>query len=275
MNAPGNKLRAKNMNYYQNNLYTKSGLFVRLRGEGPLLVLLHNGFDSGESWQSLEADLVQSGFALLSWDRSGYGKSALKKGFSLSDDLLDAGCGELDEIFASPEVQAFRSQQTAKDSLICIGHCFGGALALEWTLRSGLPKGLVLEGTGFFSDADIRRRTDWILQAWENIEPKEQEHLKQMHGERAQETWNNVWPYRACYVMASDYDLRPRLKDIRCPSLIIQGSKDFFFSPDHPVKTLPYFPKAKLSLVPGGSHNLHEDHPKEWLKEVLDFLASV
>ncbi|XP_076655009.1 serine hydrolase BPHL-like [Halictus rubicundus] len=65
-------------------------------------------------------------------------------------------------------------------------------------------------------------------------------------------------------------DLLPK---IRCPTLIIQGSKDPMVLPEHPLYLKEHISGAKLKIFENGAHNLHLRYPKEFNDLVTEFLT--
>lgn len=252
------------------------GLHIEVRGQGRPLVMLHNGFDSLSSWDPVASDLARAGWRVIAWDRRGYGRSFVP-GTSRPEgvDMVAEGSHELDLVLSTPGVLG-NATQAPDPGPVLVGHCMGGAIALDWALtHRGRCAGLVLEATGFHSDHKIRRRTDWVLQSWENLDREQQAWLRKMHGCQAPEIWELIWPYRNSYVMQAGWDQRPRLSNLDCPVLVIQGDKDFYFSPDHAREAADRFPDCRLTLMPGIRHDVHQEATGAWLEAVQAFLAGL
>ncbi len=67
-------------------------------------------------------------------------------------------------------------------------------------------------------------------------------------------------------------DLRPRLHEIRCPALLIQGSKDAGVSPVHTRAAADVIPNATYELIEGAGHWSNRQCPERVNALITDFL---
>jgi pimeloyl-ACP methyl ester carboxylesterase len=70
------------------------------------------------------------------------------------------------------------------------------------------------------------------------------------------------------------YDLRPCLKDIRCPSLMIRGEESRVMREDVAREMGRAIPAGRFCAVPRATHPVHTDNPQAFQQIVLDFLKS-
>lgn len=68
-------------------------------------------------------------------------------------------------------------------------------------------------------------------------------------------------------------DLRPRLREIRCPSLIIQGSEDVGVAPKHSRAAADAIPDARYELIEGAGHWSNRQCPDLVNDLIATFLA--
>lgn len=68
-------------------------------------------------------------------------------------------------------------------------------------------------------------------------------------------------------------DLRPRLGEISCPALLIQGEKDVGVRPRHTIEAARRIPDARLELLPGNGHWSNRQSPEIVNALIRDFLA--
>ncbi|MFD6100684.1 alpha/beta fold hydrolase [Nocardiopsis flavescens] len=68
-------------------------------------------------------------------------------------------------------------------------------------------------------------------------------------------------------------DLRPRLGEISCPALFIQGSADVGVKPAHTAAAAAAVPDARLELIEGGGHWISRHHPERVEALVSGFFA--
>lgn len=240
-------------------------LHYTIRGQGPLLVLLHNGFYSSESWAGVLPRLAEH-FTCVAWDRWGYGKSAW--GMAMRADIA-AGCEELDDLLDHLESTGL---DTSRPHII--GHCMGGAIAASWTAaHPGRVPALVLEATGFFSDSLLRRKVDVVIRPWRDLPARLRQTLVRMHGPlKAPEAWNFIMNYTDGYIMHPDYDLRPVLGRIACPTLVATGNRDIYFKPAHTREGFRHLPRADLWIPEGIGHDLHHELPEEFANRAIAWL---
>ena len=231
-------------------------IYYQQSGSGPDLVLLHNGFESSRTWDRVLPELKKT-HRVTSYDRAGFGRSAL---VTPQGDIIALGVAELDQVLTELGIE----------EAILIGHCLGAAIALSFA--ASFPqrvRGLVAEACGFFGDAETIQKCTSVFRPWEKLPPRIKQSLKAMHGEtRAEPFWRGSCNYTGGYVMHQDYDLRPRLRLVTCPVLVMTGEEDFFFTPEHTESGANAIPKAKLHLLPEIGHDVHRDHPALWLELV-------
>ena len=60
--------------------------------------------------------------------------------------------------------------------------------------------------------------------------------------------------------MNSSWDMRPILRQIGCPTLVVQGEADEHATPQHARDIADGIPGAELWLVPGAGHMLPQEN---------------
>ncbi|MCA0402069.1 MAG: alpha/beta hydrolase [Proteobacteria bacterium] len=68
-------------------------------------------------------------------------------------------------------------------------------------------------------------------------------------------------------------DLRPELKNIRVPTLILAGQKDWICAPEFSEEIHALIPSSRLRIVPDCSHTMRVDAPEILRGEIRDFLG--
>ena len=82
-----------------------------------------------------------------------------------------------------------------------------------------------------------------------------------------------VLPYSKIANSSPDMDIcRQRLAEIRCPTLIIHGSKDAMVASEHPDVLNKQIQGSKLVIFPDGKHNLHFKYKDRFNEVVEKFL---
>lgn len=68
--------------------------------------------------------------------------------------------------------------------------------------------------------------------------------------------------------------IEAKLKDLKVPTLILWGEKDFCFTMNFQKKWLDFFPAAKVITYPDAGHYLVEDKTSEVISEIETFLKA-
>ena len=233
-------------------------------GDGPPVVLLHNGFYSSQTWDAIRDSLAEN-HRVIDYDRIGYGRSTHIE-TSLPDiDMVKEGSRELEAVLDRLDIK------TAS----VIGHCLGGAIGLSFAARNPhrISK-IVAVAVGYFGDLKRLIAADMTFVPFEQIPPILRQMLMDMHGERyAPRFWENIRHHKSSYIMTEAYDLRPTLKQLEMPLLIVNGDRDFYFEVGHPLAVYEKKRRtAELWIVPGCGHDVHMEHPDLFVRGVQRFL---
>jgi pimeloyl-ACP methyl ester carboxylesterase len=107
----------------------------------------------------------------------------------------------------------------------------------------------------FENDAEFRRR------------------FQRAHGEKYQQVFDN-WFNGWLKPEHLSWDMRPVLRQIHCPTLVIQGLEDEQATSQHAEDIAAAITGAELWLVPGASHMLQKDAARALNQKLLLFLGS-
>lgn len=226
-------------------------------------------------------------YRLIAYDQRGCGESSLTPPYSF-DQFAD-------------DLEAFRKAKCGDKKMILEGGSFGGMIALTYAIK--YPDGLshlILRGTAashhieedafanfrerlhkapsasegmlkkVFSDTavdDMELRLIWLaLQPlyYEKFDPDATlERVRKMHFHA--ETHNALFKERS-------YDLRDRLGEIKVPTLVIVGEKDWICPPNHSHLIAEKVPNAELFEVPGANHAVHVEKNGLVIQKIREFL---
>ena len=232
------------------------------RGADPAVIFLHHGLGSTRAWRGQVPAFSKAGYRAIVYDRWGYGKSEARPHLavpSFEDDLADLH--RLLEIF---EVQ---------DTTL-IGHSDGGSIALYYAARyPERVQAMVTVAAHIYLEPKMEPGIQTIRQAFESG-VSFRKGLHRAHGEKYESTfynWFNGWHTPA----ALEWDMRPLLSMIKCPTLVIQGEGDEHASPQHAIDIAKHIPGAELWLVPGAKHMLPQEMTAAFNQKVLSFLISI
>lgn len=248
-------------------------LWYESRGEGPALVLLHDGFVSSATWDD-QMSAFSRRFRTIRYDRRGYGKSESNhEPYSHLDDLaafLDA---------------------LKIDRAVLVGCDNGAKLALDYALaHPDRVSALVLSGpvvSGLpFSDHFMQRGADnfkpliekqdmaGMIDAWVR-DPNETDPANTKARERLRELLKtSLSPLTTSFP-----DSRPpnkpaagRLGEVRVPTLIVVGASDIADIHAQAGALEAGIPGARRVVLTGAGHLAHLEKPELFNETVLGFL---
>jgi pimeloyl-ACP methyl ester carboxylesterase len=242
-------------------------IFYNDTGTGEAVVFLHNGFYSTATWDCVRARFAEH-FRVLDYDRFGYGKSDhYPDNGDIDGDIVEAGVSEL-TLFVDG---------LGLERISLVGHCLGGAIALLFANRhKERVRRVVASSVGFYGSIRSVIQTDMTFVPFDRIEQRLRRQMGAMHGEDYVERLWSIWSSnRQSYIMSDSYDIRPEVRRLRCPLLLINGDRDFYFEVEHPVSMFKKMRRnTSLWIVPGCGHDVHMEKPEEFVTTVTDFLKN-
>jgi pimeloyl-ACP methyl ester carboxylesterase len=229
--------------------------------DGPPVVLLHHGLGSIQAWKYQIPALVQAGWRVVVYDRWGYGKSAPRPG-TLAPDFQE-DLADLLEI-----LNGIKIERTA-----LVGHSDGGTIALYFAAQH--PQRvtcLVSVAAHIYVENKVQPGIAGVRQAFLKDE-RFRSGLRRAHGDKFEalfDYWFTGWD---CPENAS-WDMRPALKGIGCPTLVVQGLEDEHATPQHARDLAAGLPGAELWLEPGAGHMLPQEQPEKFNARLLEFIRT-
>lgn len=268
-------------------------LFVEVVGEGDPLVLMHGG-PGADHWTLLPLRPLKDRHTLVFYDHRCNGRSAGAPVSSMTWDNLTADADALRE-------------RLGFERWAVLGHSFGGQVALEYALR--YPKRLthlVLMDTG--GDSTWARDRAPELLTRRGYDPKKVELVRRFfHGDftpsemipilmRIGDAYSyrpNIWltvgdlvrgewhtklrPEAMIYAakhLLKRWSVMDRLGEIGVPTLLIAGSDDFLFPPEHQRELADRIPNSRLQIIERAGHNPHSEHPGKVTAAIAEFLST-
>jgi pimeloyl-ACP methyl ester carboxylesterase len=219
-------------------------------GDGPAsIVLLHDGLGSIGQWRDLPLAVERStGATVMAYERAGHGASIPAPSGPWPADWLHQEADMLDGLIGVLGIEA----------PTLVGHSDGGSIAL------------IQAATGRACRSVI------VLAAHTWVEEVCVESIRAMRAERARfvtalgrhhdapdavfEAWSGGW--------VSDefagWDIRPLIRDIECPVLVVQGTRDEYATDAQLTETVAAIgANAGQHRVQHGRHALHHDEPDQ------------
>jgi proline iminopeptidase len=275
-------------------------LYAREIGHGTPIIVLHGGPDFDHSYLVPDLDRLATSYRLIYYDQRGRGRSA--EHVRLEDVSLASDLADLDKV----------REYFHLDQVVLLGHSWGTVLALEYSLRHpDRVSHLILMNPAPASAADYKQlRNDWLehraedmekrkaiaaTDAYKNGDPeavtayyrihfkpafaRSEEYDRFMSRLSASFTSEGVLKARAIEsrlmsetLSQPGYDLLPKLKDLRIPSLVITGDHEFI-----PVSTAEHIagaiPNAHLVMLKNCGHFSYMECPAP-VRENIDALLT-
>ncbi len=225
----------------------------------PAVVLLHHGLGSTRAWRAQVPAFVEAGYRVLVYDRWGYGQSE-------SRPHLDVPGFETDLADLYTLLGTLNIQRSA-----LIGHSDGGTLAIYFAEKyPDMVTCLVTVAAHIYLEPKMEPGILGIKGAFEHDE-RFRRGMQRAHGSKFESVfwnWFDGWHKPE----ALDWDMRPLLAEISCPTMVIQGEEDEHATPQHAIDIAKGIPGAELWLEPGAAHMLPQEMPAIFNQKVIDFL---
>ena len=264
--------------------------YETLGDEGaPALVLLHGGPGVGDCRDQVrDYGALQDEYRLLFYDARGSGRSEDRPPYTHAQWVDD--------------VDAL-TRQVGIDRFALLGHSYGGIVAQEYALRSkGRLTHLVLVDTApstVESEESIRRalaaglpgiEEGWLRKLFEgrvesNEEMREMWELllplyfegpfdPSLPKEMAAQTYFHYETHNYAFsVNNPNYDVRPRLGEIRVPTLIICGGNDWITPLSTSEQIAAAIPNSVLEVFEQSGHFPMVEEPEKFTSVLRSFLA--
>jgi proline-specific peptidase len=267
-------------------------LFVKVVARGYPLVLMHGG-PGADHISMLPFRPLSDQFTLVFYDHRCNGRSEGAEASSMTWENLTA------------DADALRQALSFKKWAV-LGHSFGGMVALEYALRypQSLSHLLLVDTCGdsrwaqenapnTLAQRGFSPDTVKIARRFFNGQIAPNEMLPAML-KFGKAYYHHRTPLQVVHMLVSSMrvKMRPealifgfgqllkgwtvmdRLGEIKVPSLVLAGSDDFQFPPEHQTALAAGIPGARLEIIAGAGHNGPDERPTEVNAVVRNFMAA-
>jgi pimeloyl-ACP methyl ester carboxylesterase len=234
-----------------------------VHGDGsPTLVLTHGLAASAETWRA-QVDGLAPRRRIVTWDLRGHGRSPSPEAPYTLADLAD----DLRDVF-----DASRTERA-----VILGHSAGGVVAMQFALRyPERTSGLVLVGTA----SECNERAHRFYEGLAAV--AEERGMSAVHerlglGADYQGPAANPTAFAKvarCMGNLHHAPLTPRVGEIRCPTLIIVGEKDFLGAGGSVILSRR-IAGSELHIVPERGHGIFLEDPEGFNERVESFLRRI
>lgn len=231
----------------------------------PTLIFLHDSLGCTQLWRDFPQEVAEkTNYNLFIYDRKGYGKSSP---FTIDRRELNYMHDEAD--FLNDIVNHFNFKE-----VILFGHSDGGTITLLYAAKYHEKlKGIIVVGSHIIVEEISLQgiRDAKIAYAETNLK----ERLAKYHGENTQqvfEMWTETW-LRPDFI---DFDIREELKNIDCPTLVIQGIDDEYGSLEQVDGIINNVKGTKESyIVPDAKHTPYKENRTPTLEKTIEFIGQL
>jgi pimeloyl-ACP methyl ester carboxylesterase len=213
-------------------------IYYALRGDGPTLVLLHGGGDSGEHSFEHQLDVFAEHHHIVAPDQVGQGRTP-------------AAPGPLSYTGMMEDTAALLTEMKLRH-VDLVGFSDGGILALMLALRHPeLVRRVVISGVNV-SPEGLNSESREGLRAVQADDPK-----------TIDEKLARLWLTSPA---ESELSLQ-LLKNVGQPVLVVSGDRDAI-TLEHTLQIFHALPRAELCILPGTDHGTFSGRP-EWLNPII------
>lgn len=242
-------------------------LHYEIQGYGDPVLLLHHGFGCSKMWDKTVASLVEQGYKTVCYDRRGFGQSeqgASFEDFYVSDRYRPESVDELESL----------RDWLGIDSFHIVGQCEGGVVAVDYAARyPHRVKSIVISSTLCYSTIYMSEfNAIKFTKSFEELDPDLKTKLTSWHGERTEPLFNQFRRFGGAYGKYN-FDLRPNLELVNCPTLVLYPDRSFLFEVEQGVAFYRHLPKGELAVLPRCGHNTYDEQPERYVHHIVDFLA--
>jgi len=153
-----------------------------------------------------------------------------------------------------------------------IGHSDGGTIALYWAAQHPEHvKALVTIAAHIYLEPKMESGVQMIREAFEQDEEFRSK-LQRAHGDKfgaVFQAWFDGWHTPK----ALNWDMRPLLLKITCPTLVIQGKDDEHATEQHAHNIAKSIPKSTVWIPKGTAHMLPQEIPDLLNIKLLEFIS--
>ncbi len=226
---------------------------------GPGVILLHHGLGSVRAWKHQTVALAAAGWQAVAYDRWGYGGSDPRPALDLPTFAADQRdlAGLMDAL--------------ALPAVALIGHSDGGTLALYFAANH--PQRvtrLVVVAAHVYIEPSMVPGLDAVIESYTQ-DAEVRSKLRRAHGDKAEavfDHWLTGWR-RPEHL---SWDMRPLLRSIACPTLVVQGELDEHATARHALDIAGAVKSGEVWLIPGVGHMPPQEIPDLFNRRVLEFL---
>ena len=226
----------------------------------PAIVMLHEGLGSISMWRDFPERLATATRGrVLAYSRYGHGRSDAVSEPRTVEFMHHEGEVVLPELL----------QRFGVRSPVLLGHSDGGSIALLYAAaRPDAVKALILEAPHVFVEDLTVKSIRSLRDAYEGAGLREKLARHHEHPDQMFRAWTGIWLDAAFH----SWNIKDRLKAIRCPLLLIQGEDDRYGTRAQLDAISSGVATAEVRILPDCGHSPHRDQPETVLAAITGFV---
>jgi 3-oxoadipate enol-lactonase len=258
-------------------------LYYEIAGDGPPMLLVHGGLADRHLWDD-QIKALADHYEVIRYDQRGFGDSSPAAG----------------ELCFYENIGGVLDALNIREAII-VGLSLGGRAALDFTLAyPERVRALVLSGTGMsgyrfsaetggrieaadelLESGDIPGGVELELRLWIDGRDRRPEDVPNRTRERTREMMVRNYQRDAETDMSSvslrelDPPAAGRLSELRVPTLVIIGDRDVPDMHEIADRLSESSPAVTRTIIRNAAHHANMEHPEEFNRLVLDFLAGL
>ncbi len=232
-------------------------IYYKVVGEGEKTLLILHGWGSKKAnWLDTAELISKKGIKVIVPDLPGFGNS--NKPPYVWD--FDEYCSFVKEFADNLRIDRF----------CLLGHSFGGALAVKFTLKyPEKVKKLFLVAAACIRKKTLKKRILFVVSKVFKVFSFFPIIKKAFYKFIVKSDYLSTKGFmRKTYLNIIEEDLTPSLERITVPTILIWGEKDNITPLDQAELIKSKIKKSKLIIIPGGTHDLERTMSKELAKSV-------
>ncbi|MGC8604827.1 MAG: alpha/beta fold hydrolase, partial [Desulfomonilaceae bacterium] len=158
------------------------------------------------------------------------------------------------------------------DSFYILGQCEGGVIAADYALKyPARVRNMAISSTLCYSSMKMHEfNLSKFVRTFDQLDPELRTKLIGWHGDRTEILHNQFRQFGGAY--GKDFfDLRPILKQINCPTLVLYPDRSFLFEVEQGVEFYRNLPQGALAVLPNCGHNTYDEQPNEYVYQIVKF----
>lgn len=226
------------------------------------IIFLHHGLGSTKSWKYQVPDFIQSGYRVILYDRWGYGKSEPRINFSMPEFSQD-----IDDLL---EIMKYFNL----NRITLIGHSDGGTISLYFAAKySAIVSSLILVAAHIYIEEKMINGIELIRHEYESNDYFKSG-LAKYHGSKSEKVFHN-WYDGWMREDNLDWNMSSQLKNVICPTLVIQGSEDEHATHQHARDIHEGITNSELVLIENGAHMVLQEQPEKINPIMRNFMERI